>query len=443
MFDTIVAIASGNINQAISIVRISGPEAFSIISKIFTGKIGTDKTISFGYIVDENKNKIDEVLVNFFKGKNNFIGEDTIEINAHGGVVVTNLILRLIVNMGARYAMPGEFSRRAFLNGKLDLIKAEAINDLIHAKTNIQAKIAVQKFNNDSSKLILKLIEKIEKIIGICEVNIDYPEYDDVEKMDGTKLTIISKEIISEIDEIVKISSENQIFTTAQSIAIVGMPNVGKSSLMNAILNQEKSIVTDIAGTTRDVVEGEIVFNNIILKFKDTAGIRISNDTIEKIGIEKSYNEIQNASIIIHIIDVNSVENEIDKKIEAMSKNKIYFKVFNKMDLMRSNEVDKTTTKILISAKEKNIIQLEKAFQNTFQNINIESGFFFNNRQISLLNNAKKSLLEAINAMSEGMGFDVVIIDFVSAWESVKSIVGEINKEELLDSIFSNFCLGK
>ncbi|MGL5643754.1 MAG: tRNA uridine-5-carboxymethylaminomethyl(34) synthesis GTPase MnmE [Metamycoplasmataceae bacterium] len=441
MFDTIVAIASGNINQAISIIRISGPESFSIISKIFTGKIGNDKTISFGYIVDENNKKIDEVLVNFFKGKNNFVGEDTVEINAHGGVVVTNMIMELIVSNGARYATQGEFSRRAFLNGKLDLIKAESINDLIHAKTTIQAKIAVQKFNNKSSELILELIKEIEKIIGICEVNIDYPEYDDVEQMDTPKLIDWSTKLVSQIEEIISISKQNQIFTTAQSIAIVGLPNVGKSSLMNAILNQEKSIVTDIAGTTRDIVEGEIVFNNIILKFKDTAGIRNSKDMIEKIGIEKAYEEIRNSSIIIHVLDSNKNETEADMKIESLSKNKIYFKVFNKMDLFKG--VKDNQNKIWISAKEKNITQLEVAFKETFKDVNIESGFFFNSRQISLLEKGKKLINEATQAMKDHMGFDVVIIDFVAAWENIKSIIGEINKEDLLDSIFSNFCLGK
>ncbi len=443
MFDTIVAIASGNINQAISIIRISGPDAFSIISKIFTGKIGMDKTISFGYIIDRDKNKIDEVLVNFFKGKNNFVGEDTIEINAHGGVVITNILLELIVSEGARYATQGEFSRRAFLNGKLDLIKAEAINDLIHAKTKLQTKIAVQKFNNKSSKLILDLIKEIENVIGICEVNIDYPEYDDVEQMDQGKLVKIINELIIKIDRIIKVSEENQIFITPQSVAIVGLPNVGKSELMNTILNEEKSIVTSIAGTTRDVVEGEIILNNIILKFKDTAGIRGSEDVIERMGIEKSFKEIENSSIILHVIDVNKPESQIDKDITLLAKNKIYFKVFNKIDLSETRQPSKDKSKIIISAKNKEISQLEEAFQNHFKNSNIDSSLFFNSRQTALLKKGKNSLNDALEAINNDMGFDVVIVDFVSAWENIKSIIGEINKEDLLDSIFKNFCLGK
>ncbi len=443
MFDTIVAIASGNINQAISIIRVSGPEAFSILQKIFTGAIGEDKTISFGYIVDDEKQRIDEVLVNIFRGKNNFVGEDTIEINAHGGVVITNMILELIISYGARHATPGEFSRRAFLNGKLDLIKAEAINDLIHAKTKLQTKIAVQKFNNKSSVLILDLIKEIENIIGICEVNIDYPEYDDVEKMDAPKLVSLINGLILKINEIIDVSEANQIFVVPQTIAIVGLPNVGKSALMNAILNEEKSIVTNIAGTTRDVVEGEIIFNNIILKFKDTAGIRNSQDTIEKIGIEKSYNEIKNANIVLHVVDVNSQEHEIDQKIVSLSKNKIYFKIFNKIDLLSNDDLKSLKNKILISAKNSDISQLENAFDKHFKNVDIDSSSFFNNRQIALLKQGKNLLQEALDAIENDMGFDVVIIDVVSAWESIKSIVGEINKEDLLDSIFANFCLGK
>ncbi len=443
MFDTIVAIASGNINQAISIIRISGPDAFLIISKIFTGIIGEDKTISFGYIVDENKNRLDEVLVNVFRGKNNFVGEDTIEINAHGGIVITDMILELIVSFGARYATPGEFSRRAFLNGKLDLIKAEAINDLIHAKTKLQTKIAVQKFNNKSSALILELIKEIEYIIGVCEVNIDYPEYDDVDKMDNDKLVQSINGLLIKINQIIKVSEENQVFIVPQTIVIAGLPNVGKSALMNAILNEEKSIVTNIAGTTRDVVEGEIIFNNIILKFKDTAGIRKSEDTIEKMGIEKSYTEIENANIILHVVDANAKEQDVDQKIALLSKDKIYFKVFNKSDLLSQPAAAGLKEQILISAKNNDIGQLEKAFDHHFKNVDIESSSFFNNRQTALLKQGKNLLQEALEAIGNDMGFDVVIVDVVAAWESIKSIVGAINKEDLLDSIFANFCLGK
>ncbi len=443
MFDTIVAIASGNINQAISIIRISGPEAFSIISKIFTGKIGEDKTISYGYIVDENENKLDEVLVNFFKGNNNFVGEDTIEINAHGGIIITNIILELIVTQGARYATSGEFSRRAFLNGKIDLIKAEAINDLIHSKTKMQTKIAIQKFNNNSSNLILEIIKELENIIGICEVNIDYPEYDDVEQMDQPKLLSLIYELKIKIDNIIKISDSNQIFIVPQSIAIVGLPNVGKSALMNALMNEEKSIITNIAGTTRDVVEGEIIFNNIILKLKDTAGIRDTKDEIEELGIKKTYAAIENAAIVLHVIDANKPETIDNKKIELKSQDKTYFKIYNKSDLLEEIDKNVYNNKILISAKRNEISQLEKAFKKHFKTSSTESSFNFNSRQISLLKSCKNSLIQAENALKENFGFDVVIVDITNAWEYIKSIIGAVNKEDLLDSIFANFCLGK
>ena len=443
MFDTIVAIASGNINQAISIIRIAGPEALEIISKIFTGKIGENKTISFGYIFDENKEKIDEVLVSVFKGKNNFIGEDTIEINAHGGIVVTNIILELIIINGARLASPGEFSRRAFLNGKIDLVKAEAINDLIHSKTKIQSRIAIQKFNNKSSELILNLISKIEEIIGICEVNIDYPEYDDVEQMDQSKIINLIKEIKSKIKSIIKISDENQIFLEPQSVAIVGQPNVGKSELMNLILNEEKSIVTDIAGTTRDVVEGEIIFNNIILKFKDTAGIRTTNDVIENKGIQKSFEQIKNSSIVLHVIDVNKKIDKVDIEIEEKSKNKLYLKIYNKSDLLPKSQLKNLENKIIISAKNKDIAKLEEHLNRHFNNILLDTSLSFNHRQTTLLKKGHKLLSESLDAINAGMSFDVVIVDIVETWENIKSIVGDANKEDLLDSIFSNFCLGK
>ena len=307
----------------------------------------------------------------------------------------------------------------------------------------MQTKIAVQKFNNKSSKLILDLIKEIENVIGICEVNIDYPEYDDVEQMDQGKLVKIINELIIKIDRIIKVSEENQIFITPQSVAIVGLPNVGKSELMNTILNEEKSIVTSIAGTTRDVVEGEIILNNIILKFKDTAGIRGSEDVIERMGIEKSFKEIENSSIILHVIDVNKPESQIDKDITLLAKNKIYFKVFNKIDLSETRQPSKDKSKIIISAKNKEISQLEEAFQNHFKNSNIDSSLFFNSRQTALLKKGKNSLNDALEAINNDMGFDVVIVDFVSAWENIKSIIGEINKEDLLDSIFKNFCLGK
>ena len=288
MLDTIAAISSGNINQAISIIRIVGPEALDIIKKIFIGRIGQNKTIQYGFIKDLEGNIIDEVLVSFFIGSDNFVGENTIEINAHGGIIITNKILDLVLSLGAREANKGEFTRRAFLNGKISLLKAEAINDLINSKTTQQHKIAINAFNNKNEIKIKEFLEKLEYLIGLCEINIDYPEYDDVPILENKDFESKIIEIHQELKQIIASSKANQVYINPLSVVIVGNPNAGKSSLMNAILNDEKAIVTNIEGTTRDVIEHEIVFNNFILKLKDTAGIRDGKDEIEKIGIKKS-----------------------------------------------------------------------------------------------------------------------------------------------------------
>ncbi|MGL5522267.1 MAG: tRNA uridine-5-carboxymethylaminomethyl(34) synthesis GTPase MnmE [Metamycoplasmataceae bacterium] len=443
MFDNIVAIASGNINQAISIIRISGPESFDIIKKIYTGKIGNDKTITYGFIVDENKNKIDEVLINFYKGNNNFVGEDTIEIMCHGGVLITNLIVNLIIENGARKANPGEFSRRAFLNGKIDLIKAEAINDLIHAKTIFQTKIAINRFENKSTLFIDKVIKDLEELIGICEVNIDYPEYDDVEKINEIKITKKLKSFIIEIDNIIKQSEENQYYSSTINVAIVGSPNAGKSALLNVILNEDKSIVTDIEGTTRDIVEGEIVYKNIILKFLDTAGIRATENEIEKIGIKKSLEAIEKSAIVFHIIDATKEISKNDILIEEKAKEKIYLRIFNKKDLIKNIKKD-SEKNIYISALNKDIELIFDWLGNIFDKNKIEhDDWFFNQRETVLLKKANNAFKNALSSLENDQTYDVIIVDIYSAWENLKSIIGIVDKEDLLDSIFSKFCLGK
>ncbi len=440
MLDTIAAISTGNINQAISIVRIVGPDAIEIIKKIFTGNIGPNKTIQYGFIKDQNNRKIDEVLVSFFIGTDNFVGENTIEINAHGGIVVTKKILNLVLSLGARLANPGEFTRRSYLNGKMSLIKAEAINDLINAKTNKQQEIAINSFEKEKEEKIKDFLKSLEYLIGLCEVNIDYPEYDDVPILENKDFSIKLSELIKELTTITKKAESNQIFIKPISIAIVGNPNAGKSSLMNAILNDEKSIVTNIPGTTRDVVESEIVLNNLILKFKDTAGIRESKDEIEKIGIERSWKEIQQADVIIHVIDSTQKINKFDKEIIEKSKGKNYIQLWNKSDLIK----EKKDNKIYISSKNKEINNFNKAIEDLFINKNIETeNMTFNERQITCLKKALISLNNALKGIKNNFTYDIVIIDLHQAWEALKEILGNVDREELLDSIFKNFCLGK
>ncbi len=441
MLDTIVAISTGNINQAISIIRIVGPESLDIIKKIFTGKIGQNKTIQYGFIKDLDGNIIDEVLVSFFIGNDNFVGENTIEINAHGGIIITNKILDLVLSLGAREAGKGEFTRRAFLNGKISLLKAEAINDLINSKTTQQHKIAINAFNNQNEIKIKEFLEKLEYLIGLCEINIDYPEYDDIPILENKDFETKIIEIHQELKQIIANSKANQVYINPLSVVIVGNPNVGKSSLMNAILNDEKAIVTNIEGTTRDVIEHEIVFNNFILKLKDTAGIRDGKDEIEKIGIKKSWKEIEQADIVLHIIDATKGLNNFDLEIIEKTKDKKYLQLWNKSDLIENLENDH---KIYISSINKDLKNLETELVNLLiHNDDLSSNFVFNKRQIACLEKALNALNDVIEGINQGLTYDTIMIDLHLAWESLKEIIGNVDKEELLDSIFKNFCLGK
>ena len=439
MFDTICAISSGNINQAISIIRIVGPEAISIIKKIFSGKIGKNKTIEYGFIIDQNKIKIDEVLVNFFIGADNFVGEDTIEINAHGGIVVTNRILELIIAHGARLAQPGEFSRRAYLNGKMSLIKAEAINDLIHSKTIKQQDLAINAFGNEKEQLINQFLKQLEYLIGLCEINIDYPEYDDIPILDNQEFNDQINDLKLKLSKIIQTSEANQVYIRPLKIAIVGKPNAGKSALLNAIINEDKSIVTNIAGTTRDIVESEITFNNMILKFQDTAGIHQSDNEIEQIGITKSWKALNEADVVLHVIDSTIGLNEIDQQIAMQIDQHHYLQLWNKADQI--NQFD--PAKIYISAINKDLKQLQQALDHLFKVEDLDQKMIFNTRQLSCLKKAYSALINAAEAINNQLTYDVIILDLHQCWEALKEITGQIDKEDLLDSIFKNFCLGK
>ncbi|CAM9121193.1 tRNA uridine-5-carboxymethylaminomethyl(34) synthesis GTPase MnmE [Mycoplasma marinum] len=436
MYDTIAAISSGNINQAISIIRVSGPEAFDIVSKIFTGKVGKDKTLTFGNIMDQEQ-MVDEVLVAWFVGPNTFVGEDTVEINAHGGVVNTNKILELILANGARMAENGEFSRRSFMNGKMDLVKAEAINDLIHAKSESQTQLSVKKFDGKTSKLIDELKNKLLNIIATCEVNIDYPEYDDVEQLTTENLLPALMKIENEIKEIVRVSTSSRVIYEGVSVAIVGKPNAGKSSLLNALLQEEKAIVTDTPGTTRDIVEGSLQVGQVLLKIKDTAGIHKTEDKIEKIGIEKSISEISKSDLVIHLIDSKEGQTKEDEEIELAAKGKPYLKVWNKNDLVQQKGIS-------ISAKENELKELYEAIEEEFKNIDLnDERIVYNTRQLSLIKASLISIQDAISGLNMQLGPDTIIIDIQKAWDDLANILGKADQEDLLDSMFKNFCLGK
>lgn len=462
MFDTIAAISSGNkVNQPISIIRISGPETINIMKKIFKGRIGKDHEITYGHILDKSNNIIDEVLVMWFMGKldaennlifNNYVGDTLVEINCHGGILVTNLILELILSYGARLALPGEFTRRAFLNGKMDLVKAEAVHDLIMAKTKKQASAAIKKFDGNTSKLINDLIKKIEYLIGLCEVNIDYPEYDDLEKVDDEIMKEKLSELIKKLKEIVVLSQNSRLIFDGVKVAILGKPNVGKSSLLNALLNEEKAIVTDIAGTTRDIIEENIQLDGILFKLIDTAGLRQTDEKIESIGIKKSLEQIERADLLIHVMDPKQKNDNFDLMIKekAFELNKIYIPVANKKDISNKEETEKIISDLkidkltYISALNEDIEDLKNEMINLFKDIDIESDIMLTNtRQLSLVQAAFNSLTDALNSLNYNMTFDVIIVDITKAWESLKEITGVADKEDLLDAMFSNFCLGK
>ncbi|MGX9358242.1 tRNA uridine-5-carboxymethylaminomethyl(34) synthesis GTPase MnmE [Mycoplasma sp. 128] len=443
MWDTITAISSGKINQAVSIIRICGPEAINIIKKIFRGKEGKNKEITFGSIFDGNQ-KIDEVLVAWFPGTQNYIGEDTVEINAHGGVVVSNMILELILRHGARIADPGEFSRRAYLNGKIDLIKAEAINDLIHAKSEKQVKMSVNKFDNRLSNKITAFLNEIEYLIGNCEVNIDYPEITDIEVLTNETLLPKIKSLIKGIDELIKVSSDAQKVYEGIRVAIVGRPNAGKSSLLNCLLQEEKAIVTEIAGTTRDAIEAQFQLDGVLFNLIDTAGIRDTEDIVEKIGIQKTKQTIEKSDLVIHVVDQKEKWNEIDEQIKQLAKEKIYLQALNKTDLITTNKISHEPNQALISAKNNEIESLLDLIKQQFANIDFNNpDLIYNTRQLSLIKSAKNNLSDALDALEQGFGTEVIVVDLTEAWKAVSSIIGKGKESDLLDSIFSNFCLGK
>ncbi|UUD37069.1 tRNA modification GTPase TrmE [Mycoplasmopsis californica] len=441
--DTITAISSGrNVNQPIGIVRMSGADAIKILSKVFKGKIvdpKQEKGISYGYIYDKNQ-LVDEVLVMFYYGNKTYTGETMVEINCHGGHVVTNWILELLIENGARLAKNGEFSERAFFNKKIDLTKADAIHDLIMAKTKSQVLLSANKFTQGTYHFLSKIISELELYIGNLEANIDYPEYEDIEDINNIKFLEILKDIAKKLEVLVTKSERNIKLFEGIKILILGKPNVGKSSLLNALKKEDKAIVTDIAGTTRDIIETEIQINNILFKIIDTAGIRKARNKIEEIGINKGLDLIPKSDVIIHLIDERK-KDEFDNKIVelALKNNKKCIEVLNKNDIIKSKK-----SVIKISAINNDVEELENALIKDLKDINFNDDDTTNNvRQLSLIKKSLNHINEAIVAMQNMQTADVIIIDVVAAWEALKEVTGQVNREELIDAIFRNFCLGK
>ena len=453
MNDTITTISTALGVGAISIIRVSGSESIEIVNKIFTKDLLSieSHTISYGYIKD-GENIIDEVLVSLMKAPKTYTREDLIEINCHGGIATTNKILELLIKNGCRLAEPGEFTKRAFLNGRIDLVQAEAVNSLLNATTDISRKQAINELQGNNSNLIKELREKLIQLISNIEVNIDYPEYEDIEEITNSKILPKLKDYVSNLETIISKSKEGRIIKEGINVALIGKPNVGKSSLLNTLLEEEKAIVTNIAGTTRDIVEGQINISGIVFNLIDTAGIRNTDNVIEQIGVEKSKKVIKDCNLILLIFNNNDILTDEDKEIFNYVKetNKPIIIIINKVDLetrLNKEYLSKDYKIVEISTKTKlGINDLKDTIKETFnleKIITDDINYSFNSRSIGLLEKSKDKIVAAINAINDNCPVDIVELEIKSAWEILGEIIGETYTEELLDNLFSRFCLGK
>lgn len=447
MNDTIVAISTALGEGAISIIRVSGVDAIKIINPLFDGKDlekASSHTINYGHIV-YNGEIIDEVLLSIMKAPKTYTKEDVIEINTHGSIAVVNKIMEILLLEGCRLAEPGEFTKRAFLNGRIDLTESEGVMDLINSETELTRKMAINELSGNVSRLITDTREDIISLISNIEVNIDYPEYEDIEVVTINKIREKVREIKEKLLKTLKLSEDGKILKDGIKTVILGKPNVGKSSLLNALLEEEKAIVTDVKGTTRDIVEGSILVGGVKLNLIDTAGVRKSDDIVEKIGIEKSLNLIDEAELVLLILDASCPLSEEDKYLIEKTKDKKRIIIMNKIDLNLNNSFMDDVIKISAKNNE-GIEEIKDAIKElfnvgTFMSKNLT--FFTNVRQISLLKSAIKSLEDVEQGIKEEREIDMIEIDLKLVWEKLGDIIGANYTEELIDNLFSRFCLGK
>ena len=451
MNDTIAAISTTTGVGAISIIRVSGTEAIKIVNKIFKEK-DLEKvqshTIHYGHI--EYKNKIqDEVLVTIMKAPKTFTTEDVVEINCHGSIIVTKKILEILLTIGCRLAEPGEFTKRAFLNGRIDLIEAEGIMDLINSKTEQEKNLALNQIEGKVSNLIKKLRQEILEILAQIEVKIDYPEYEDIEDITYNELTTNIKKIEEKIKNIIKESNSGKIIKEGIKTAIIGRPNVGKSSLLNKLLQEEKAIVTDIEGTTRDTIEGEIVINGIKLNLIDTAGIRKTNDKVESIGVNKSLEKIKEADLILLVLNNNEELNDYDIELLNQIQNKKSIIIINKIDLEQKINLEKIKSKNIVKIStitENGIEDLKQKIINMYDLEKLESKdatYLTNARALALLSQSLNKIEEVKEGINKKQPIDMIEIDIKEIWNLLGQITGETYEDELINQLFSQFCLGK
>ena len=449
MEDTICAISTSMGIGAISIVRVTGPEAINIVDSIFDHdlKNASSHTIHYGHI-KYNEEIIDEVLVMLMRGPKTYTTEDTIEINCHGGISTTKKIMEVLLANGCRLAEPGEFTKRAYLNGRINLLEAESVNDLIIAKTDAARTLAINNVDGKLTKQISNLREKIAKILANIEVNIDYPEYTDELEVTKDLMHSYLDEINKELLKLVNGSKNGRIIKNGVNVAIIGKPNVGKSSILNSLLDEEKAIVTNIPGTTRDIVEGSITLNGVAINFIDTAGIRKTEDIVEKIGVDKSKKTAENADIILFVLNNNEAISEEEKAMLEKYNNDKLIVFVNKMDL-ESKLIIPENNKDIVYGNTIDINGLEKLKERITEKLNLSNivnkdmSYLCNLREIDLVNKAYEALKNAQSNLDAGFSVDMIEIDLKSAWDYLGEIMGDSYEGELVDKIFSNFCLGK
>ena len=457
-FDTITSISTPMGEGAIGIVRLSGPQAIEIGDILYKGKKKLSEvethTINYGHIIDPETNEtVEEVMVSVLRAPKTFTREDIIEINCHGGILTINRILELTMTYGARMAEPGEYTKRAFLNGRIDLSQAEAVMDFIRSKTDRASKVAMNQIEGRLSDLIKKQRQSILEILAQVEVNIDYPEYDDVEDATTDFLLEQSKRIKEEINQLLETGAQGKIMREGLSTVIVGRPNVGKSSMLNNLIQDNKAIVTEVAGTTRDVLEEYVNVRGVPLRLVDTAGIRDTEDIVEKIGVERSRKALSEADLILFVLNNNEPLTEDDQTLFEVIKNEDVIVIINKTDLERRLDIEEVKTMIgdtsLIQTsmlKQEGIDELELQIRDLFfggEVQNQDMTYVSNSRHISLLKQARQSIQDAIDAAESGIPMDMVQIDLTRTWEILGEILGESASDELIDQLFSQFCLGK
>lgn len=439
MHETIVALATPPLKSALAVIRLSGDDVFEIVSKVFSHSLIniTDRSVYVGQIIKDQE-IIDEVVLLAYVNPKSFTGENAVEIISHGSMLIVDEIIELLIGAGARLANNGEFSSRAFLNGKIDLIQAEAINDLINAKTREAKKISLFSLKGETSHLVIPIKKAIADLLSQIEVNIDFPEYEDIEEVSREQVIEVCSRIVDDVTQLIHSGKQGLIIKEGIKVAIIGKPNVGKSSLLNAMIGQEKAIVTNIPGTTRDIVEGEINLKGITLNILDTAGIREVNNEIESIGIQKAKAATEEADLVILVLDATE---EAEDSFVNLIKDKKHIIVYNKGDIAKNRKENN----LYISALNKDIDPLLKEISKVLainQDV-YEQPSLNNTRQLGLLGAIRESLLQAVEDAKNNQPIDLVSVNLLSAYNATLEILGEGNKNDITEEIFSRFCVGK